>query len=129
MFKKAAEYIKLIPRAIQNADKIVEGYINHIKLQHGSLPEDEQEEILKRRLICSSCPYNSVQAKTSIEYKELYGKNYETARTDFHCSHCGCPEETLTASLSKDCGLEFYNQNHANKIPLRWTAFKPKEND
>jgi hypothetical protein len=114
------EYLKLVPRGLKNIDGVIEGIKNNIKLNNGSLPEDLQEEILKRRLICQYCPFMSENAKTSKEYFELFNEHYNSQRTDEHCSICGCPLSTRTASLSSNCGLEHYNNTHENKIELKW---------
>ena len=122
---KLTEWIKLVPKALKNPDKILEGWINDIKLEHGDLPEDKIEEILKRRAICKECPLNSINAKTSKEYKELFGFNYTTEREELHCSICSCPIKQKTASLSSNCGLETYNENNPNNIQeLKWTKYE-----
>ena len=114
---KLTEYIKLLPRAIGNIDKVVEGMINQVKLENGTLPQEDVEAIALRRLICSQCPYMSINAtKLGI---------YKTDRDDPHCMHCGCPIERLTASLTSDCGLEHYNKEHPNdQRPLKWVKTK-----
>ena len=120
---KLQEYLNLIPKGIKNIDKVIEGNINAVKLEWGHLPQNEQDEIIRRRIICSSCPFNSTNAKTSEEYKELYGEHYETERTDLHCSHCGCPISTKSSSLNSDCGITSWNEKHIHQQELKWTKY------
>lgn len=122
---KFLEYLKLIPKGLKNPEAVLEGWLNDIKLNHGDLPKDQQDEILKRRLICSTCSLNSTNAKTSKEYYDLYKKNYESERLDLHCSVCSCPILKKTASLQSNCGLETYNEiNTDNKQPLKWEKYQ-----
>lgn len=124
---KLTEYLSLLPKGLPNADKVLESLWNNIQLSFDTLPEDEKEEILRRRLICQSCPLNNINAKTSEEYKALYGKNYTKKRQDLHCSICSCPIDSKTASLNSDCGLENYNAKHPyNKQELKWKAYIKK---
>lgn len=114
-----SEYMKLIPKGIQNADKIVKGIINSTNLEN--LPEEQKDEIIKRRVICQGCPYMSENAKTSPEFYELLGYNYTTARPDKHCTFCGCPLSFRTASLEKNCGIEDWNEaNPTHPLELKW---------
>lgn len=122
---KLTEYLKLIPTAAKNLNKIGEGLINDTLLKHGKLSKDEEEEILRRREICKSCPFMSENAKSNPNL------NYKTAREEEHCIQCGCPINTKTAALSVNCGIETYNsKNQNNKLPLKWVAYqKPKTNN
>lgn len=121
---KLLEYMNLIPKGIANADKIIEGIANEVKMKYGGLAEDKQNEILRRRVICAGCPYMSENATTSEEYKELVGKHYETSREDDHCTFCSCPILTKTASLSSNCGIEYYNKTREVKLPLKWERYE-----
>ena len=126
---KISEWVGLIPKAISNPEKIIEGMLNSVKNEFKLLPEDEQEEIVRRRLICNSCPLMSLNATTSEEYKTLYGENYKTDRTDLHCSCCGCNIQLKTSSFGSNCGLETYNtHNQDNVQKLKWTIYKKQEN-
>lgn len=121
---KLSEYMSLLPRGLKNPGKVIEGIANEIKLQHGKLSENEQNEILRRRAICEGCPFMSENAPTSEEYFKMTGTHYETKRTDKHCSSCGCPLQTKTASFSTDCGLTVLNEKFPNKaIPLKWFKY------
>ena len=115
---KWVEILKLIPKGIANIDKVAEGFMNDIRLENGTLSEPQVEEITRRRLICKGCPFES-------DNKE----NYETQRTDLHCTLCGCPISTKTACLGCACGAEQYNYNNRNNKNIqpeqvRWHPFK-----
>jgi 3'-phosphoadenosine 5'-phosphosulfate sulfotransferase (PAPS reductase)/FAD synthetase len=121
---KLSEYLHLISRGIPNADKILDGIIKNVQLKHNNLPENEKYEIIKRRIKCEECPFNSRNAKTSPEYMELYGEHYKTHRAGFHCSACGCPIPVKTASLDSECGLQVYNNDHPDNIQeLKWNKY------
>jgi len=108
---------------LTNADKILEGWLNDIKLEAGDLQEDEVKEIVRRRAICEGCPFLSKNA--------VAAGNYVTMRKDEHCIQCGCPIVKKTASLSSNCGIEIFNaSNKDNKMELKWTAYdKNKKHD
>jgi len=118
------EWIKTAIKGIPNIDKIAEGIINDVRFQFESLSEDKQEEIVRRRLICIDCPLNSIKARTSEEYKDLTGNNYQTDRTDLHCSMCGCVVNIKTASLESECGIGIYNQQNNKQIALKWNKYE-----
>ena len=127
MLDKISEYIKLIPRVVNNADKIVKGIINDVKFNNNNLPEEEQEEIIRRRLICVDCPYNSTNAPSSPEYYKLYnGQRYKPeARYDLHCAICACNIHWKTVVMDEKCGLSYYNDLNPNrKQELKWEPFK-----
>lgn len=115
---KLQELIKLIPKGLANPRQVAEGWINNVKLENGSLPQDEVEEIARRRLICSQCPFESSNATSLTGYK--------TERTDSHCTLCSCPLKAKTAALSSVCGAQYYNNTHPEKTPLpvRWEEYK-----
>lgn len=114
---KLSEYIKLVPNGLKNIDKVIEALTNQVKMELGTLPKEEQEVIIGRRLICQTCPFNSKNAVLMGFYK--------TERTDEHCIHCGCPIITRTASLESNCGIEEYNKKHSeNKLTLKWSKIK-----
>lgn len=123
---KLVEYLKLLPRGLANADKVLEGLWNEVKSLNGSLPEDEQQEILRRRLICKSCPFYSLNANTSEEYFNVFNKHYNTDRVDSHCSVCGCNEQMKTSSLESDCGIK--QSEETKELDFKWTKYnKPKQ--
>jgi len=123
---KLKEYLNLLPKGLANIDKVFEGVVNEVKMKYFSLPEDEQEEIIRRRLICNTCPLNSLNAKTSQEYKDLFnGESYVSERDDLHCSICHCNIELKSSSLSSDCGLSTYNLEHPDNIQeLKFKKYK-----
>jgi len=121
---KFAEYFKLIPKGIPHSLEIVESIVNNINLQRKTLAEHKKEEIIRRRIICATCPYMSKNAKTSKEYYTLVGYHYHTDRTDEHCSFCGCGIEMRTGSLGSECGIATWNKdNPDNTIPLKWKKY------
>src|SRR5690349_18161277 len=123
---KLKEYLALMPKGLKNPIKILEGISNEISLQYGSLSDSAKDEILRRRAICEGCPFMSENAKTSQEYFDMVGEHYKTKREDKHCSSCGCPLSTKTASLSSDCGLTNLNSKFPSKaVPLKWFKIQP----
>lgn len=127
---KYLEYAKLAFKGLKDIDKIAESVLTQVKLSYGTLSIEEQEEIAKRKLICHNCPLFSLNIKLNgdDEYKKLYNKpfDFKGRDKDRYCGICGCPEDTRTASLSSNCGLEHYNQTHPENIQeLKWTEFKP----
>jgi len=123
---KLKEYLDLVRKGVPNIDKITEGLINQVKMEYDFLPEEEQEEITRRRLICQECPLFSLNAKNDdTEYKKLFNESFvfDELRGKY-CGSCGCPSNTRTASLASDCGLSYYNEsNPNNKQPLKWTKY------
>ena len=117
------EYLRLVTLGLKNPKLVISGWLNYIKENVGNLPEEDVKIILDRRIICSTCPFNSLNAKESPEYKELFGEHYSTKRPEEHCSVCSCPLAAKTASLDDSCGLEDYNELHPNNLQiLKWTS-------
>lgn len=115
------DIVKTISKGLQHPEHVLEGIVNDIKLENGSLSENEVNLILKRRVICEECPLNSFKAKTSQEYFELYGKHYESTIDSLHCSICSCLITKKTACISCHCGLTEYNdKNPDNFQNLKW---------
>jgi len=122
---KISEYLALIPKGIPNALDIVKAIKVNSQMEHGSLPKDKLNEIVRRRIICASCPFNSENAKVSDEYESLIGANYKTTRNDVHCAFCGCPVNIRTAALNKDCGMSSWNEDHPDqKLTLKWDKYE-----
>ena len=120
---KFTEYLKLIPSGIPNGISIIKALSNDVKMENNSLDEDKVNIILRRRLICKSCPLMSLNTlKDQTQYKSLFDKEFETEReNEEFCTICGCPTKTRTAALDKKCGLESYNKNNTNNIQdLKW---------
>lgn len=102
------------------------------------LPEDEQTEIVRRRLICAGCPFSSSNA-----VKE----GYKTNRIDEHCIMCGCTIQRKTASLTSACGIDCcnskpltecdckkknlknYNTEHGIQMEPKWMPYKKEDNE
>lgn len=107
------EYLKLIPKGLLNADKVIDGIRNNIKLENGELGEEIEDQIIARRLICSQCSFMSAnQVKAGI---------YKTDRQDNHCTLCSCNIELKTSCLICNCGIEEYNKkNPENQLELKW---------
>lgn len=113
---KFLEYVKLLPTVFKNADKIVEGIVTNTKLKLGGLQEHEQDEIIRRRVICAGCPFNSKNAK------EL--GLYAGEREGEFCVNCNCEIDWKTACLTCNCGIEAYNsRNPNNQLPLKWEVY------
>ena len=118
MSSSITEYLRLIPSAIKNFDKVIEGIDSLVKKEFGTLPEDEQKEIARRILICNECPFLSSNAVSNPSI------NYKTDRFDEHCIQCGCNKILKTSSLSSNCGIEIHNErNPDNQMELRWKAY------
>lgn len=112
-----SEYLALIPGGLKNIGNVVEGLRNQIKMEYGNIPQEDSDEIVRRRLICNDCPFMSKNA--------VKNGTYFTKRVDEHCTMCGCPLDTRTASLHAPCGIDTYNQkNPNNQLPLKWDKFK-----
>ena len=102
---------------------IVEGVVNSVLLEYDNLPKDKQNEIIRRRVICSTCPFMSDNAISSPEYFELFKKHYQTDRNDAHCSLCFCPIKTKTACLDCSCGAEVFNKDNKTNIEVKFTKY------
>lgn len=112
--------------------------MNQVKQELNLLPEDEQAEIIRRRLICAECPFNSVNATK---------EGYVTSRLDAHCTLCGCTITRKTASLSSNCGIKCcnadgheectckkpallkFNIETKTNLELKWTEFKNQKDE
>jgi len=119
---KLTEYLNLIPKGLKNPIKILDGIYNDIKLENNLLQEDEVNEILRRRLICQSCPFFSLNATSSTEYYDIFKEHYKTDRDDNHCSVCGCNEKLKTSSLDSNCGLD--TDEKTKHLELKWNKYK-----
>lgn len=107
------EYLKLIPKALGNPEELLKSWVNVARMELGSLPEEEVEEVVKRRIICGTCPFMSENAK-----------GYVSSRTDSHCILCGCPIIAKTAGLDNYCGAKSYNESHPDKPQLiKWHPY------
>lgn len=113
---KMLEYLSLVPKGLKNPSQVAEGVYNSVRMEYGSLPKDQKEEIIRRRLLCASCPFMSANRE-----------GYNTSRKDQHCTLCSCPIKTKTASLDSSCGAKTYNERHPeDPQPVLWEAYKPE---
>ncbi len=125
-----AEYVSLFLKGLPHSKEIADSIIKGVQMKYGTLPEDEKEEIIRRRMICASCPLMSKNATTSQEYFSLKGEHYPLKKRADHCAMCGCGIDMRTRSLNSDCGLYSWNEDNPTKQqPLKWTKYgKDKEN-
>lgn len=113
---KWLEYMHMIGKGIKSPMQVIEGVTNSIKMEYGLLPQEEQDEIIRRRLLCASCP---MMSKNRI--------GYASSRTDEHCTLCSCPILTKTASLDTSCGAKTYNEKHPEDAkPILWEKYIKK---
>lgn len=116
---KWLEHIKLLPKGLKNPGLVIEGHLNNLRLELGTLPEDQEAEIVRRRLICSQCPFMSKNAE------QLTG--FKTDRTEEFCTLCSCPIKSKTASLASTCGIDYYNKKHPDKpLDVKWLPYDTK---
>jgi hypothetical protein len=119
------EYLSLAKKGVKNIDKVFEGVRNDVSNKFKLLSDEKQRVIADRMDICLSCPFNSKNAPTSKEYRELVGEAYSTTREELHCSLCGCTSTYKTASLSSNCGIEHWNETNPDKqLELKWTKYE-----
>lgn len=127
-FNSAIEYLSAFGKAVNdNPSKLVEGIWNSVT-RLGFLNELEKQEVARRRLICTMCPFMSTNAKSSHEYKELFGDNYKSDRVDEHCSLCGCNIELKTASLVSKCGIANSKEALNKGYSIKWYPYGEEKN-
>lgn len=108
------EYIKMLREGMKSPSKVVEGISNAVKMEYGLLPKDEQDEIIRRRLICQGCPMMSKNRE-----------GYTIHRKEDHCTLCSCPIKSKTASLDSSCGAVTHNKRHPESpLPVLWEQYK-----
>lgn len=94
-------------------EQITEAVINETKDLLKILPEDQVNEIIRRREICAQCPLQSENAK-----EEGW---YESVLPYIHCTACKCDIGLKTACLSCNCGAE-------NKgLEPKWKKYENKK--
>lgn len=119
------EYVNMSLQGLKSLDKVLEGMATDTANRFKLLSDEKKKIISDRMDICFDCPYNSRNAKSSPEYKELTGSNYNSSRPELHCSLCGCVATFKVSSLSSNCGIEHWNEkNPTKKLPLKWTEVK-----
>lgn len=110
------DYLKLVPLGLKNPKEIVEGIINNVKFENEGLPQDIMEEIVRRRVLCSGCPFMSKNAEI------ITGHKYN--REEQFCTLCSCQIKAKTASLSSGCGAITYNERHPENLQeIKWLPY------
>lgn len=118
--KAIGEYITAVRRGIENGDKIVEALITAAQVKNGNISEGALAEIMRRKDICASCPFNSKNAKLAGTYNSSLP--YE------HCILCSCRlggNDTKEYCLSCECGIAVWNKNHGQlqKMEVKWGPY------
>lgn len=118
-----------------NYKGIIEGIKNTALDAFNLLPKSNKELIEKRVAICKSCPFNSENAKTSLEWSMLFydtlseedkanikleDLHYDSMRFDLHCSLCACNIDLKTKCIECKCGIEEYNKQYNKQIEELW---------
>lgn len=117
------DYLKVVKNGIKNGDKIIEALKISSLVKNGTATEEQIAEILRRKDICATCPFNSKNAK-------IHG--FKPLALPFqHCIHCSCRiggDNTKEYCLSCNCGLTEWNKANPNaQIPLKWEAITDDE--
>lgn len=121
------DYLRIIRDGIKNGDKIIEALIVSAKVKNGNINDEALAEIMKRKELCASCPFNSIIAKEQRGYEDpapLKGVP--------HCILCRCRiqgNDTKEYCLSCNCGMQAWNERNPDKKPmeLKWKAFEVKD--
>lgn len=121
------DYLKIVQAGIRNGDKIIEGLVVASQVKNNNIEPEALAEILKRKDICASCPFNSVNAARD--------NGYESSVPYQHCTLCICRiggEDTKEYCLSCNCGINELNKRNAKNgiapLPLKWKAFETTSN-
>lgn len=129
IIKGIGEYLKMVKDGIKNGDKIIEALKTSALLKNGNqghvITDEAIAEILRRKEICSNCPFNSRNAKVE--------RNYTSSLPFEHCTLCKCRigyDDSKEYCLSCNCGIEEWNRRNPDKTPqlLKWTSFKSNKN-
>lgn len=126
--QKMKDYLKVVKNGIANSDKIIEAmWVSaQIKNEGSSISEEAIAEIMKRKEICSTCPYNS---------KNAAAHGMKALDVSFqHCILCTCRiggDDSKEYCLSCQCGISELNRQNPDKppVPLKWSAFTDKNNN
>lgn len=117
MIKTIKEYLEVVRKGIKNRDKIIEALAVSAQVKNGTISPEALAEILRRKDICASCPFNS---KNAIDYKS--DLKFE------HCIWCRCRiggDDTKEFCLSCQCGISEYNKEHPESpMELKWKKFE-----
>jgi len=113
---KLTEYLALIPKGIKHPRELASGWLNVAREELGALPDDQLEEVVRRRMICNECPYASQNAVKT---------GYKSSRTDSHCTLCACPLKAKTASMISSCGIKYWNETHpTEQLDIKWGPYE-----
>lgn len=119
---KIKDYLSIVTKGIKNGDKVIEALIVSAKVKNGKINNEALAEILRRKEICASCPYNSENAKRD--------RGYNSNIPYQHCILCSCRiggEDTKEYCLSCNCGISELNKRNVGlPLPLKWEAFEVK---
>jgi hypothetical protein len=123
--KTLSEYLVAVRNGIQNGDKIIEGLMIAAQVRNKEISDEALAEILRRKDICSSCPFNSKNAKEA--------KTYNSSLPYEHCILCSCRigyDDSKEYCLSCNCGVTVWNKNHPDKkMEVKWTAFENNKSE
>jgi len=94
-----------------NFSQIYEGWSNHL------IPDNDMKQLIKttsqeRLSKCTGCSFNTTPGKVNLISR---------------CNACGCLLIPKSKCLSCNCGLEYYNTQHKEKLPLLWEAISTQE--
>lgn len=117
------DWITVVKNGLKNGDKVIEALIIAAKAKNEELSVEALAEILKRKEICSTCPFNSKNApKHGLKIFDL---PFE------HCIFCKCligsEEGGKEYCLSCQCGISEHNKRHPEQqMQLKWDKFEQK---
>jgi predicted nucleic acid-binding Zn ribbon protein len=118
---KIKDWLTVVKAGVKNGDKIVEAIWVSTQIKNeGQVSVEAVAEIMKRKEICASCPYNSKNAPehglTALDVPFQ------------HCIFCACRiggDDTKEYCLSCNCGIKEYNKrNPETPMELKWSAFE-----
>lgn len=120
------DYLSIVKAGIKNGDKIIEALTVSAQVKNGEITDEALAEILRRKDICASCPFNSANAAKLTGYSSHIP--YQ------HCILCICRiggEDTKEYCLSCNCGISELNKRnpHLPETPLKWQAFETTNNN
>lgn len=122
IIKSLGEYVEMVKNGIANGDKIIEAIKTSAKIKEGNgeISDEAVAEIMRRKEICASCPFNS-----NIAEKE---RRYSSALPFQHCTLCKCrigADDSKEYCLSCKCGVQAWNDRnpHLPQMELKWDSF------
>jgi hypothetical protein len=125
LIKTIKEYVELVRKGIANKDDIIDALVTGAAVKNGEVNEEDLAEILRRKDICASCPFNSAIG--------IANGTYRSNLPFQHCQLCQCRiggEDTKEYCLSCNCGAEAYNKMypHLPALEVRWRATRERNN-